>query len=95
MIFPVCMACALALVDAGVLVRDRIAVSQAATRAAAAQMVGESPREAALGALPDRARASARIRVRGSEVVVVASGNSRIAKLVRHPVELRSSATFA
>ena len=88
---PVCMACALLLVDAGVLIRDRIAVTQAATRAAEAQLIGRDPIRAARGALPGSIRPSARVVRRGDRIVVTVTSGARIARLVGSPGVHRSS----
>ncbi len=92
---PVCVACALALVDCGVIVRDRIAVTQAATRAAEAQLAGRDELAAARGALPASMRSSVRIEHDGDEIVVRATSGARIAKLAGAPVVHRSSVEVA
>lgn len=51
-VFPVCLACAMALVDCGIVVRDRMAIAQAASRAGAAHVAGSDVERAARGALP-------------------------------------------
>lgn len=89
---PVCIASALLLVDAGIIVRDRIAVAQAATRAAEASLVGSSVSEAALGALPRNLRDGATVRVDGSVVTVSVESRATSARLAKHPVELASRA---
>jgi hypothetical protein len=68
--FPACIACALVIVDCGVLVRDRIATTQAATRAAAAELAGTDARAAARAALPMSLRASLRLHVTDAGVDV-------------------------
>ena len=50
---PACIACALGIVDAGLLVRDRIALAQAADRAAIAHLDGRDEAAAARAALPE------------------------------------------
>ena len=69
---PACLACALVIVDCGVLVRDRMATTQAATRAAAAQLAGGDARAAARAALPTKLRDSLELHVsdRGVDVRV-------------------------
>lgn len=88
---PVCVACALALADAGVIVRDRIAVAQAATRAAEAHIDGADELAAAQGALPASIRDAASVRVEGDRIFVQAASGARIAKLVGRDVVHRSS----
>lgn len=91
MAVPVCVACALAIVDAGVLVRDRLAVAQAADRAAVARLEGRDERAAALRALPGSLRRGATVRVDGATVEVRVDGGARLAQLVGHPIRLDSS----
>jgi hypothetical protein len=88
---PVCVACALVLADCGVIVRDRIAVTHAATRAAEARIEGRDELDAARGALPASIRNSARIRRDGDRIVVRATSAARITKLAGMPVVHRSS----
>lgn len=88
---PVCVACALVLADCGVIVRDRIAVSQAATRAAEAHLVGRDELDAARGALPAAMRDSVRIERDGDRIVVRATSGARITKLAGMPVTHRST----
>ncbi len=92
---PVCVACALALADAGVLVRDRIAVAQAATRAAEAHVTGADELDAARDALPASIRDGASVRVEGDRIFVSAASGARIAKLAGHDVVHRSSVEVA
>jgi hypothetical protein len=87
---PVCLACALAIADCGVAVRDRIAVAQAATRAAEAHLVGDDAEQAARGALPVALRASLSVEDTGDRVVVRAASSSRIARLAGRTIEHRS-----
>lgn len=90
--FPVCIACALVLVDAGVLVRDRVAVAQAATRAAEAQLNGHVELlDAAAGALPARIRSSAVVTRRGNRITVTASSTAPALGVVGVTIEQRSS----
>jgi hypothetical protein len=77
---PACIVCALAIADCGVLVRDRIATSQAASRAARAVLVGRDPRAAARAALPSTLRGSLQVRVAHGSVDV---------RVVSHPTVLR------
>lgn len=88
---PACLACAVALVDCGIVVRDRIAVTQAATRAAEAQLVGREPLAAARAGLPAPLRSSIEVDSRGDRVVVTARSGSRIAALAGRNVTHRSS----
>jgi Flp pilus assembly protein TadG len=75
---PVCIACAVAIVDAGAVVRDRIAIAQAAERGAEAQLAGRDPKTAVVGALPKSLRSvtvdvdAHHVRVRASSSLVVA-----------------------
>lgn len=91
---PVCLVCALTLVDCGVIVRDRVAVAQAATRAAEAHVNGTDELEAARSALPSSLDGRARVAVRSDRVTVTARSAARIAKLAGAPVEHRSSVAF-
>ena len=88
---PVCMACALTLVECGVLVRDRIVVSQAATRAAEAQMAGRDPADAARTALPKSMRDALEVNVRSDRVAVSVRSDSRAVQLIGARVIHRSS----
>lgn len=88
---PACVACALVLADCGVIVRDRIAVAQAATRAAEARIEGRDDLRAARGALPTSMRASVRVEHVGDRVEVRATSGARIAKLAGRPIVHRSS----
>ena len=92
---PACIACALAIADCGVLVRDRVAVAQAAGRAAEARLVGDDVEAAARGALPASMRDDVHVEVRGDRVVVRATGGARIAELVGRPVVHQSSVEVA
>ncbi len=88
---PVCVACALVLADCGVIVRDRIAVAQAATRAAEACIAGRDELDAARGALPEALRDSVRVSTDGDRIVVRATSSARITRLAGMPVVNRSS----
>lgn len=88
---PVCVACALVLADCGVIVRDRIAVTQAATRAAEARIDGRDELDAARGALPSALRESLRIERDGDRIIVRATSAARITKLAGTPVTHRST----
>ncbi len=92
---PVCVACALVLGDCGVIVRDRIAVTQAATRAAEARIDGRDELDAARGALPHALRDSIRIQRDGDRIVVRATSAARITKLAGMPVTHRSTVEVA
>ena len=92
---PVCVACALALADAGVIVRDRIAVAQAATRAAEAHLAGADELDAARDALPESIRDGAAVTVRGERIFVTASSGARITKLAGQDVVHHSSVEVA
>ncbi|MCW2925800.1 MAG: hypothetical protein JWM98_3204 [Thermoleophilia bacterium] len=91
---PVCVACAMAIVDCGVLVRDRVAVAQAAARAAEAHLQGRSELDAARGALPAGLSKRVHVRVEEHRVVVSAPSGARIAKLAGRTVTSRSTAAF-
>ena len=91
---PVCVICALTIVDCGVIVRDRIAVAQAATRGAEAHLAGLSEVDAARAALPRAMRPGARITVEDDRVVVRAASSSRITRLAGARVMHRSGAAF-
>jgi len=94
-IIPLCIMCSLALVDCGVVLRDRVAVAQAATRAAEAQLAGDPDvADAARGALPSKLRRSARITVRGDVVSVRVHSQLTVLDLVT-PITHTSSATLA
>lgn len=88
---PVCITCALALVDCGLIVRDRIAVTQAATRAASAQITGRDVNEAAQSALPDSMRSSLKVTVSEGHIIVRARSGSKIAKLAKQKIVHESS----
>lgn len=88
---PMCVACALAIVDCGVLVRDRMALAQAATRAADAVIEGSDPRPAARGALPSSLDRRVDVQVRGDRVTVTARSRTTLIGIV-HDVEQHSQA---
>lgn len=92
---PACIACALVIADCSVVVRDRIAVTQAATRAAEARLGGRDELDAARAALPASIRASVRVDRRGDRIVVRATSGARIARLAGAPVVHRSSVEVA
>lgn len=92
---PVCVACALTIVDAGVLVRDRIATTQAATRAAEAHLSGRDGLDAARDALPDSLHDSVELDVADDRLVLRASSDTMLTRLARRPVEHRSSVALA
>lgn len=91
---PLCLACALALVDCGVIVRDRVAIAQAATRAAEAHLAGGDEIAAARSALPGTLARTARVTVHARRVEVSASSGVRVARLAGATVTQQSSATF-
>jgi len=93
--FPVCIVCALVVVDCGVIVRDRIAVSQAATRAGEARIAGRDERSAARGALPASMQDSLRVELDGDRIVVRAESGARITKLAGSPVVHASTVEVA
>lgn len=67
---PACLVAAMGLVECGVLVRDRVVTSYAASRAAQATIVGGDAEAAAMGALPESLQDSARVIVRDDSVEV-------------------------
>ena len=78
LVLPLCLAAGLAIVDCGVVVRDRIAVAQAATRAAEAELAGRDAAEAARGALPAQLRHTLRISEGGGSLTLHATTNPRV-----------------
>lgn len=92
---PACLACAVALVDCGILVRDRLAVTQAATRAGEAQLVGSEPHDAARAGLPGALRRTLKVSVDGSTIVVTAQSSSRMAALAGRDITHRSTVEVA
>lgn len=92
---PACIACAMAIVDCGIVVRDRMAVAQAAGRAASAQLAGGDVERAALAALPDSMREEAVVRVVDGQVQVRATSQARIARLAGREIVHRSSVEVA
>jgi hypothetical protein len=92
---PVCIACAVTIVDCGVLVRDRIATTQAATRAAEAQLRGEDAADAARDAMPAALRGSTKVRIRGDRVEVRATSHVALTRLAGRSVTHRSQVELA
>ena len=91
---PACVLAALALVDCGVVVRDRVAVTHAATRAAAATLEGGDAEAAARGALPPHLRDDMELEAREDGVAV--SLRSRPPLLARAGgIEVASEAAIA
>ena len=78
---PVCIVCALAIADGGGLVRDRLAVTQAASRAARAEVRGADARGAARAALPERLRSSMHVRIAHGTVVVEATSHPTVLRV--------------
>ncbi|MCW2972848.1 MAG: hypothetical protein JWN72_1121 [Thermoleophilia bacterium] len=78
---PACIVCALAIADGGALVRDRLAVTQAATRAARAQLTGGDVRGAARAALPARLRSSMHVRVARGVITVEATSRPTVLRV--------------
>ena len=76
-----CICCALALVDAAVLVRDRIAVTQAATRAGEAVLSHRNMCAAARDAVPRVARRSVRCQQQGHEITVSARSRTMVLRV--------------
>lgn len=92
---PVCIACSLALVDAGLLVRDRIATSHAATRAAEAHLAGSDPRDAARAALPASLRQTIQLQETSDAIVVRTSTRITLASFAGQRVQHRSRVDLA
>ena len=92
---PVCLAVAVSIVDCGVLVRDRVAVAQAATRAAEARLAGDDPDEAARRSLPASMRATLHVAVRDDRIELVATSGSSLAHLAGRTVTHRSTVELA
>jgi len=88
--FPICMACALVLVDAGVVVRDRIAVTQAATQAAAAQLDGRDAEGAATRTLPASLE-DVRIEADATTITVRATSRPALVGALGIEIEQRST----
>ena len=91
LVVPACVACAVAIVDCGVVVRDRMATTQAATRAAEARLEGREATDAARAALPESLRDDAVVRIRGERIEVRTSSDVAITRLAARPVEHRST----
>lgn len=83
---PLCLACALALVDCGIVVRERIVVAQAASRVAGAVLAGDDPVVAARAATPAGQRRSLDIQVAPSRIRVTIESRARIARAVGRPI---------
>lgn len=92
LVLPVCMTAALTIVECGVLVRDRIAVTDAATRAAHAELIGADADGAARAALPKALRSDADIAVDANRVHVTIHSRTRIPGVTR--IAQRSAAVF-
>lgn len=94
LVLPACVACAVTIVDCGVVARDRIATAQAATRAAEAHLVGDDATDAAREALPASLRGDVIVRERGDEIQVSTTSDVAITRLAGRGVEHRSSVTL-
>lgn len=92
---PVCIACAVTIVDGGMLVRDRIATAQAATRAAEAQLRGDDPAAAARGALPTSIARTAKVRIDGDRIQVLATSDVAFTRLSGRRFTHRSDVELA
>ncbi|MBC7461768.1 MAG: pilus assembly protein [Thermoleophilia bacterium] len=90
---PMCIMCALAIADGGALVRDRLAVTQAASRAARAELRGGDVRGAARAALPNKLRDSMHVRVAHGTVTVEATSRPTVLR-VPGGVAQRSTVTI-
>jgi Flp pilus assembly protein TadG len=91
---PVCIACAVTMVDCGVVIRDRIAIAQAADRAAEASLRGSDTGDAARGALPSSVT-GVDVDVTDGRVTVRATSHVAIAGLVGRRVVQRSTVELA
>jgi hypothetical protein len=85
---------ALAVVDVGVTVRDRIALADAAGRAARAEMRGQDAAAAARAGLPAAMKDSFEISVDGDELEASAEPTARLATLAGD-VRLRTDVALA
>lgn len=77
-IIPLCLVCGWALVECGIVVRDRIAVAQAASSAAVAQLEGRDPVQAARAALPEQIGRDAEVQRDGERLVVRTQTRARL-----------------
>jgi Flp pilus assembly protein TadG len=91
---PVCLACSLLLVDAGTIVRDRIALGQAAERAAEAAMVGADSEHAARSVLP-RSLRDVTVDVDAKAVRISATSRTLVSRLAHLRVRQDSTVTLA
>lgn len=78
---PVCMIAAGTIVDCGIIVRDRLAVSEAATRAAEARLRGDDAEGAARTAIPASLRHGMRVELRDDRVTVSVRSATRLVRL--------------
>jgi Flp pilus assembly protein TadG len=91
LVVPACVACAMTIVDCGVLVRDRIATSQAATRAAEARLAGRDEASAARSALPASLRDDVIVDDHDGRIEVRTTSDVAIAQLAGRRIEHRSA----
>jgi hypothetical protein len=94
LVLPACVACAVTIVDAGVLVRDRMATTEAATRAAEARIDGTDVRDAARSALPESLRDRLVVREQGDRIEVRTSSDLALSRLAGTRIGHRSSVTL-
>lgn len=80
---PVCLTAALTIVECGVLVRDRLAVTDAAGRAAEARLRGGDARDAARSALPVSLRGGALVEIDADRVQVTIQSRTHIPGVAR------------
>ncbi len=92
---PACIACILVIADCGVLVRDRISTTQAATRAAEARIAGTSELEAARSAVPETLRDAVLVDATDDRIVVTLRSRAGVARLGGPRVQHRSSVEVA
>lgn len=78
---PVCMLAAGAIVDCGIIVRDRLAVTEAAARGAEAHIRGTDAAAAARTAVPASLRDDVRIDVADDRVSVTVRSSTRLVRL--------------
>jgi hypothetical protein len=70
-VVPLCVLCAVSIVDAGVVIRDQIAATRAAGAAARAEIDGSDALSAARAQLPEALRSDAEVRHTGDGTVEV------------------------
>lgn len=81
---PLVLVLAMGIVDASIVVRDRIAVADAAGRAGRAHIRGENLRAAARGGVPQSLRSSVTVSSTDDEITASVESSSRLLHLVGH-----------